>query len=293
MLAGSLSFAFMSTLAHALRDYCDWQVVAIARTALVLVFGILLALSAGVKLVWLRPRTLWMRSLAGSVSLVCTFYALPRLNVSDLLTLTNTFPIWVAVLSWPMLRELPSPGVCLAVACAAADVWLIQQPHLEAGNFATVVALVSGLFTAVAMIGLHRLQRIDVRAVVVHFSAVGLLACLAATLFSVDSLRLPDLADSKPLLMLLGVGGTATLGQLLLTRAFTSGPPAKISVIGLTQIVFAMGLEIVVDGRSFNTATLLGMALVIAPSAWLMLHRHEARADVGPLPFAGYPGDVP
>ena len=120
-----------------------------------------------------------------------------------------------------------------------------------------------------------------------------LLACLAATLFSAESLRLPALADSKPLLMLLGVGGTATLGQLLLTRAFTSGPPAKISVIGLTQIVFAMGLEIVVDGRSFNTATLLGMALVIAPSAWLMLHRREARADVDPLPFAGYPGDVP
>src|SRR5439155_4976610 len=108
-----------------------------------------------------------------------------------------------------------------------------------------------------------------------------------------ESLRLPALADSKPLLMLLGVGGTATLGQLLLTRAFTSGPPAKISVIGLTQIVFAMGLEIVVEDRSFNAATLFGMGLVIVPSAWLTLHHREATADVGPLPFAGYPGDVP
>jgi drug/metabolite transporter (DMT)-like permease len=41
------------------------------------------------------------------VSLVCGFYALARMPVADVLTLTNMFPVWVAVLSWPILRIVP------------------------------------------------------------------------------------------------------------------------------------------------------------------------------------------
>src|SRR5262249_3574504 len=101
MLLGSMAFAVMGTLAHALGSSCDWRIIALARSSLALVFGAVLALTAGVQLVFLRPRTLWMRSIAGSFSLVGTFFALTRLPVSDVLTLTNMFPIWVAVLSWP------------------------------------------------------------------------------------------------------------------------------------------------------------------------------------------------
>ena len=40
-----------------------------------------------------------MRSLAGSFSLVCSFYALSRLPVGDVVTLTSTYPLWILVLS--------------------------------------------------------------------------------------------------------------------------------------------------------------------------------------------------
>ena len=79
--------------------------------------------------------------------------------------------------------------------------------------------------------------------------------------------------DEWLLLMLLGVGLSATIGQLFLTKAFASGPPAKVSVVGLTQIVFAMALEILLGRKSFAPATLLGIILVLAPTAWLMVHR--------------------
>src|SRR5262245_11530267 len=99
MLCGCVAFALMGTLAHALGPRCDWQVIALARSGLALTFAAGLAWTAGVRLVFWRPRVLWVRSLAGSVSLVCTFFALTRLPVSDVLTLTNLFPVWVAILS--------------------------------------------------------------------------------------------------------------------------------------------------------------------------------------------------
>ena len=66
MLIGAFALAVMSSLAHALRHYCDWPVIASFRAGLSLVFTLLLAKAAGVPLVYFRPATLWTRSLAGS-----------------------------------------------------------------------------------------------------------------------------------------------------------------------------------------------------------------------------------
>jgi drug/metabolite transporter (DMT)-like permease len=272
MLAGSLSFAIMGTLTHALGSSCDWRVIALARTFLALLFAAILALGARARLVVWRPWTLWMRSLAGSASLVCTFYALTRLPVSDVLTLTNMFPVWVGLLSWPLLGQAPSARTWVAVACAVLGVILIQQPHLAQGNFAVLIALVSSFTTAVAMIGLHRLEGIDYRAIVVHFSAVALVICLASLLFF-EGPTLPQTSEAGGAgMMLLGVGVTATIGQLFLTRAFVAGPPTKVSVVGLSQVVFALGFDMVLWQRSFDSTTLLGMSLVLAPTAWLLVH---------------------
>jgi drug/metabolite transporter (DMT)-like permease len=279
MLMGSMAFAVMSTLAHALGAHCDWQVIALARSSLAFLLAGFLALAAGARLVFWRPRTLWIRSLAGSCSLVGTFFALTRLPVSDVLTLTNTFPIWVAVLSWRLLGEVPSSRVWLAAATGIAGVILIQQPHFAEGNFASLVALGSSFSTAVAMIGLHRLHGIDVRAIVVHFSGVSAVFCLGS-LFLFERTQTPGvIVDEWLLLMLLGVGVTATVGQLFLTKAFASGPPAKVSVVGLTQVVFAMVLEMCLEHRSFTPGTLFGMALVLAPTGWLMTHQPIEAVD--------------
>ena len=99
MCGGSLSFAAMSMFVHLAQPYCDWQVTAIARSGVALVVTAISALAAGVSFIVWRPATIWLRSIAGSVSIVCTFFALARLPVSDVLTLTNMFPIWIAILS--------------------------------------------------------------------------------------------------------------------------------------------------------------------------------------------------
>src|SRR5437868_1945044 len=103
MLLGSFSFAWMGILAHEVGEVYDWQVIAIIRCAVPLGIVGCLAVTSGVKLVFLRPSVLWMRSLAGSFSLIGTFYALPLLPVADVFTLVNIFPIWIALLSWPLL----------------------------------------------------------------------------------------------------------------------------------------------------------------------------------------------
>lgn len=278
MLLGAMSFAAMSTLVSAVGDRCDWQLIAIIRTFLAMVFAAGLAVSSGAKLVFIRPPVLWMRSLAGSMSLVLNFYSLTRLPTTEVLTLTNMFPIWVALLSWPLLGLRPERGLWLAVICGICGVALMQQPELSRGNYYWVAALASSLFSALALIGLHKLSFIDPRAVVTHFSAVALLVCIA-TWFLFPHRSTSVTLDSVLLVQLLGVGVTATIGQIFLTKAFATGHPGRVSVIGLSQVGFGMLLELIFVGRDYNAVTLAGIVLVLIPTAWVLL-RHARRNRV-------------
>ena len=276
MLAGCFAFAWMSQFAHQLAPRCDWRLVALARGLLVLVLASALALACGARLVVLGTPALWLRSLAGSLSLLCTFFALSALGrTSEVLTLTNTFPLWVALLSWPLLRQRPTPGVWAAAACGVAGIVLIQNPRCQAGGRAALavpLALLASLASAVAMLGLNRLKGLHPWAIVAHFSGVATLAVLAAWAMA-GAPDLAPLADPATAWLLLGVGASATVGQLCLTRAFTLGKPARVSVIGLTQILFALGLDLLFGGAAFDPATLAGIGLVLLPTAWVMSSR--------------------
>lgn len=272
MLCGSFSFAVMAVLSNTVGGHCHWLIIAFVRAGLACVFATILAVGSGVQLVWFRPRTLWLRSIAGSISLVCSFYAITHMGVAEVLTITNTFPIWVTLLSWPMFGVRPPAYVWIAVAFGVMGVVLILNPKLDDFNWAAYLALASSICTAFAMIGLHQLQGIDPRAIVVHFSSVAALFCLVVmAVTGMGDASWSAAVTGWPPLMLLGVGVSATIGQLFLTKAFAAGPPAQVSVVGLTQIVFALGLEVVFRGREIEPRILEGMVLVIAPTAWIML----------------------
>jgi drug/metabolite transporter (DMT)-like permease len=270
MLSGSFAFTLMAEFAHVLTRVCDWQLVAVARAGLVAVLAAVIAGAAGAKLVF-WPWRLWVRSVAGSCSMVCTFYAFAKLPAADVLTLANTFPIWVAVLSWPLFGRPPGVKMLLAIGVGISGVVLVEQPHLESGNLGVYSALAAALFTAVAMLGLHSLKGIDPRAIVVHFSAVATVVCVAAYFVGPVEHDPAEAAEAGVLLRLAGMAVTATVGQLFLTLAFGGGAPAKVSVVGLSQIVMGLAFDAWLWGREVNAVALVGTALVIAPTAWLLV----------------------
>ena len=79
-----------------------------------------------------------------------------------------------------------------------------------------------------------------------------------------------------------GMGLAAASGQLFLTLAFASGPPARVSVVGLTQVGFAVLYDLLLWDRSFETASVVGIALVVAPTAWLVWTGRGSLGEVEP-----------
>jgi drug/metabolite transporter (DMT)-like permease len=278
MLAGASAFATMGALSHAAGERCDWRLVAVARTSVAFALSATFARATGVRLVAFGPRVLWVRSLAGSLGVLCAFYALTHLPVSTALTLSNTVPVWVTLLAWPVLGQRPSGSVWLAVGVGVCGVALIQKPEAVGDRVAGLLALGNAVATAVAVLGLNRLGGVDARAVVTHFSGVSTVFAVAFLLLSGAGVSYAPLGDASTLLLLVGVGVAGTLGQLAMTKAFALGSPSKVSVVGLTQIVFALLFDLLLWRRPFDLLTLAGIFLVAAPSGWLMLHNPLRRA---------------
>ena len=286
MLCGALAFAVMGAFTHALGSRCDWLVVAFLRSIFMFGATVVLARAAGVKLVLFHPPTLWLRSIAGSFSLVCNFYAMAKLPIGDALTLINTYPLWIVLLSGALMRRAPGLTEIAGVACGLLGVALIQQPHLEGGGFAAIVALMSAFSTSISLLGLHRLREVDARAVVAHFAGVasvvsGLCVSLRPGVIN------PSLLEPTTLGMLLALAISGTIGQVCLTKAYATGAPTRVSAVGLSQVVFAVLLDVLVWRRIFTPPMLLGIVLVVAPSAWLTSRRRPGLDIVEPIDPAG------
>jgi drug/metabolite transporter (DMT)-like permease len=196
-----------------------------------------------------------------------------------------------------MLHVRPTGSVWLAAGCGVLGVAMIQSPHFDADAGATgaiVLSLMAALTSGVAMLGLHRIKGVHPWAIVAHYSGVATVVVLATWIVGgVPSLE--PLRNGVTLLLLLGVGVAALVGQLFFTLAFTTGDPARLSVVGLLQVLFALGLDVLFFGPTLHGMTLAGIAMVMAPTAWMMAGKaarssRPAEAEEAPLPPDEDPG---
>ncbi|MFO7906825.1 MAG: DMT family transporter [Pirellulaceae bacterium] len=240
MLFSALSFATMGAFAHALREEVSWEVIALARSFVVLLLSGGILFVSGVPLHFRGPWQLWVRSICGSIGMLFIFFSLTRLPVAIVITLINLAPAWVAIASWFLMPEARGKSTWIAVAVGFVGVFLIQQPELVQGNRAVLAPLIASLLLAVVMMALHRAKDVDSRAVVLHFAMTACVTSLCVFLFSVWRTSLHMSFQPGVVFMLVATGVAATLGQLFLTIAFAS----------LRHLETAGYVKIVKQGRS-------------------------------------------
>lgn len=291
MFGSAAAFAAMSACAHSLRDYCDWRIVTIARAGLAFLFTFIIARHQKAPLVWPGPKTLWVRSIAGSLGMLCAFFTLTHMPISGSMILQNSYPFWVALLSWPVLGIRPTKSVWVAVVCGFIGMSLIAQaytrPAMEYKHLplATVLAVTASILTSIVMFGLHKLKRLHPLAIALHFAGVATVVMTSfALLTSIrDPIDWSRLSELKTLALLLSVGGLATLGQVLMTSAFQHGPPDRLAVIALSQSVFTLILDFLIWQHPITSGLVFGMTLILGPGAWLVTRSRRVEESASDL----------
>jgi drug/metabolite transporter (DMT)-like permease len=265
MLAASASFTAMNAATAMLgRRGVSWQLAAFARAFVGLSIALVVARARGASLAIADARVMWTRSLAGSASMLMTFYALTHMPLADATALLNTTPLWIAMLAWIMLDERPGRGVALAIAIAVLGVWFVERPSFARRELGGLVALGASAASALAMVSLRRLGRETPEAVVVHFSAVAsAVTLLAVTARGLDTRTLTLPRDAASWIAVISVGVFATGGQLAMTRAYSLDRAARVGAAGWAQVVFALLLDGLARGRWPDRTAAVGIALLL------------------------------
>jgi drug/metabolite transporter (DMT)-like permease len=203
----------------------------------------------------------WLRSVFGTVSAAGTFflYATPTLAIGDVTTLLATAPLFVALLSAPVLREPIHKSVAIALGCGFAGIALVAKPSFSSAGHLVAIGAATAVTSAIAHVSLRRIGPSESsEAIVFHFACVGstvmVLACIPVW-------RAPSAADGLALAITGLFGG---LGQLALTRAYTADHAAPVSALGYSGVVFSRALAAPLFREIPSFTQALGSLFVIA-----------------------------
>lgn len=210
------------------------------------------------------------RAIFGTLGILCNFYAVDHLLLSDASILNKLSPFFAIVCSFFILKEKISPIQASAVAVAFCGALLVVKP-----GFAVAEALIPSLigvaggfcagaaYTLVRVLG-QRGERGPF--IVLFFSAFS---CVVTLPFLIFDFHHMSAAQTVTLLL---AGLSAAGGQFTITAAYTHAPAREVSVFDYTQIVFAAGLGFLFFSQIPDLFSVIGYCMISGVAVWMFLY---------------------
>lgn len=202
------------------------------------------------------------RGLTGCLSLILYFYAIGRLPLAVAVTLNHTAPLFFAIIAWLYYKESPSGLAVAAIAIGFAGVALLVRfsPFgLQLDGF--LAGLLAGFTCAILYLFIRKLGQLGEPEPRTVFYYTLVCTAGAAAWIGVSGMHPVTLGNSW---ILVGVGGSATVAQLALTRAYKTGKSLLTTTLTYLNVLFAGGFGVVFWGEIPSSLTWLAFFLIIA-----------------------------
>ena len=207
------------------------------------------------------------RALVGFISLVLFFYAIAHLHLATAITLNYTSPLFLALFMPLLLHERPKGILYVAVAIGFIGVVVLLKPTLHNDDvLAGALGLASGAGAAIAYINVKQLANLnepDWRTVY-YFTFVSSVASGVWLLLS-DTLGQPGFTTPswQDLSVLVGLGVSATIAQLAMTRAYRTGHTLTVASLAYITVVLASLFGVLFWQEQLSVTEWLAIGLII------------------------------
>ncbi|HEX6827635.1 MAG TPA: DMT family transporter, partial [Burkholderiales bacterium] len=237
MLAAGLLFACMGVFVKLGAAYFSSGELVFYRSLFGLAALLFVAGGRNMRLATPHWRSHLWRGLSGLASLASYFHVITVLPLATAVTLNYTSPLFLAIVTTWLLREHLHWPLAVAVVVGFLGIALVLRPTLHEDQLGVgLLGLISGFFACLAYINVRELGRRgepDWR-VVFYFTLVS---TVLTGLWMLTQGFHPLGAVNIPLL--LGLGLTATLAQLALTRAYRTGKTLVVGSLSYSTVVFS------------------------------------------------------
>ena len=261
MIIATFFFAFMGMFVKLGSPYFSEIELVFYRSFISLIFIILIIVNKKISLKTNFKKLHFYRSFVGFLSLLAFFYAISHLPLSTAISLNYTSPLFVALLIPFFIQKNPGFKVSCLLLVGFFGAFLILKPTLTGNSaFAGFIGLLSGFGAGLAYLFMAQLGKVnepDTR-VVFYFT---LLSSICAGL-----LMLLEDTNSEIFQhwwLLLGLGVSATIAQLALTKAYRVGNTLKNAGLSYLTILFSSILGLIVFSETLDVLSLVGILLII------------------------------
>lgn len=276
ILGAALSFALMGTFVRLAGDVPSMQ-KAFFRNVVAALCSLIIMLKNHESFLPPKP-THWVYLLAraafGTMGLICNFYAVDHLNLSDASMLNKMSPFFAIIISYFLLKEKLNLVQGASVVLAFLGSLLIIKPNPS--NMALVPSLIGllggfGAGVAYSFVRLMSKKGVHSTLIVFVFSTFSCLVCLPFFIV----LHAPMTWGQLSCLLMAGVFGCT--GQFSITSAYRFAPAKDISVYDYTQVVFSALLGWALFQQLPDLYSLLGYVVICGMGVFMFFYqkRHD------------------
>lgn len=201
------------------------------------------------------------RAVVGFVSLAMFFYAIAHLALATAITLNYTSPLFLALITPIFLHEKPKKTLFIALIIGFVGVALLLKPTFNHKDWlAGSVGLMSGIGAAFAYMHVKQLGKVnepDWRTVY-YFTLISTVGAGLWMLF--DNFHALAWQDMP---VLLGLGLSATIAQLAMTRAYRTGDTLVVAALAYVTVVIASLFGVLWWSEHLSLSAWSAIALII------------------------------
>jgi S-adenosylmethionine uptake transporter len=289
MLVAALLFSCMGALVKLASDaHSAWELLFWRNlVGLILLASVIRQMKGGLRHNLATPY--WaghiVRNISGTISVAMWFTALAYLPLATTMTLNYTSSLFIGMIlfvsaAWTGTRQHSLPMLATLIA-GFTGIVMVLRPSIEPDQWVwAMLGIASGVLAAVAILSVRALGRLGESSpvIVFYFTLSGLFAGAIGML--VSGAHWPD---TWHLILLLGVGITALLAQLAMTRAYSSGHTLLAANLNYSGIMFASFWGWLIWNDLLPFVSWLGIALIVAAggaATWLTAQASQPTPDV-------------
>lgn len=210
-----------------------------------------------------------VRATCGTIGILCNFYAVDHLLLSDASMLNKMSPFFVIIFSYIFLKEKVKWVQALGVVIAfLGSLFIIKPSFSNLDLVPSLIGLLGGVGAGAAYTAVRALGQRGEKGpfIVFFFSCFSCIVTLPFLIFQYHEMSLVQIG------YLLLAGLAATGGQFAITAAYCYAPAKEISVYDYSQVIFAAILGFVLFGQIPDAYSILGYIIICAMAVFMFLY---------------------
>ena len=254
------------------QGYDPWVIASVSRIVPIIVAVTLACRETGnpFNFYTAQPRVQILRAALTIPMLGCCFTGLALMPLAEAITIAFAAPLFITILSRPILGEKIGRRRWSAVAIGFVGILVALRPGFGGLSIGPILVIISALAYALSMVLLRRFAGQEPTRNILFYSAIG--AFVVGGINAIPVWVAPSAVDWG-LLLLVGVWGV--FGSYAVIRAYRLGEASMLAPLEYTALIWSIIFDVWLFGLTPVPAVLLGAVIVIASNVYIAHREHK------------------